>query len=64
MNPDVKHNLVNVAIIAALLTISMIAYLLSGAPLERNGHLSSAFLMGAILSGIFAVFVTLERKWK
>ena len=64
MNPDVKHNLVNVAIIAAPMTMSMITYLLSGAPLERNGHLAFTFLMGSVISGLFAAFVTLERKWK
>jgi hypothetical protein len=64
MNPDVKHNLVNVAIITAPLIISMIAYLLSGAPLERNGHLSFAFLVGSVLSAMVSTFVTLERKWK
>jgi hypothetical protein len=64
MNPDVKHNLVNVAIIATPLIVAMIAYFLSGAPLERNGNLSFAFLMGATLSAVFAPMVTLERKWK
>lgn len=64
MNLNVKHNLINVAIIAVPLTISMITYLLSGAPFERNSYLGYAFLMGAILSSMVATFVTLERKWK
>jgi hypothetical protein len=64
MNPDVKHNLVNVAIIATPLTVTMITYLLSGAPLERNGHLAFAFFLGSVISGMFAAFITLERKWK
>ena len=64
MNLNVKHNLINVAIITAPLIISMIAYLLSGAPLERNGHLSFAFLIGSILSAMVATFVSIERKWK
>jgi hypothetical protein len=42
----------------------MITYLLSGAPLERNGHLAFAFFLGSVISGMFAAFVTLERKWK
>ena len=64
MNPDVKHNLVNVAIIAAPLTVAMITYILSGAPFERNETLAFTFLMGSVFSVLFAVFVTTDRKWR
>lgn len=64
MNPDVKHNLVNWAIIASPLIVTTVTYVLSGQPIERNPNLAFAFLMGSILSSMVASFVTVERKWK
>ena len=64
MNPDIKHNLVNVAIIATPLIVVMITYILSGAPFERSSLLAFTFLIGSMLSALFAAFVTTDRKWK